>query len=156
MPKRTAYQRLPAQQQRFVDGLMLGNKATTVMRQLRPKLKRPDVQGAKWFARADVQAALQERKGEAAARSMLTQERWDEEVALIAYAKVARKDIKPADKNKALEMAGRRLGLYKDSAGERTPIGPGLTVIVQQVIASSPGPPALLQLAVSPRLPGPK
>lgn len=150
----TRYAKLAAIHQRFVDGLMLGAKGAAVVRELKPKLKRPDVQSAKWLARPDIKAALEERKALSTNRALLTQERWDEEVATIAYHKCRKSDIRASDKNKALEMAGRRLGLYKDSAGERTPIGPGLTVVVQ-VVQAALGPPALMLPAVSPRLPGP-
>lgn len=114
-----AYDALAPHLQRLVDAHMLGASGADVVRKLRPHVKHPNDLAAKWMARADVKAAVEERKAAAKAKAFLSEERWEEEIASIAHAKIRPKDIRPSDKNKALELAGRKLGLYRDTAGER-------------------------------------
>jgi phage terminase small subunit len=63
-PATSAYDRLPEPMQRFVDEYLAGEKPTTIARQLRPKAKTPSQTAWKWLRRPDVQAAIDERKGQ--------------------------------------------------------------------------------------------
>lgn len=154
----SAYDKLKPHLQRFVDLYVMGQKGAPAVRAINPRIKAPSVAAVNWHRRPHVQDAIAERTALVKERAILSQEKWDQAIADIAFVKHAKAKIKPEHSVRALELGGRRLGLYKDSAGERTPVGPGLTVVVQQVVQTSApaAPVATAGQRVDMRLPGPR
>lgn len=130
--------KLSARERRFVELVASGLDKTKAMRAMGFRGKRPDVAGSELGSKPRVQAALEEKLQELAADAKVTQEQWFAEVWSIASRKVKR--VTGSEKNKALELAGRSLGAFKDTAGEREIIGPGLTIVIQQAVQAGPGP----------------
>jgi phage terminase small subunit len=153
MPKN----RLSPRERRFVEELAKGKNQTQAIKATGFQGRRPDIAGAKLAAKPRVQEALTAILATIAERNQVTQDDWFREVWSIASAKIAKKAISASDKNKALELAGRALGSFKDTAGEREVVGPGLTIIIQQGQQTSHGhAPAPQALQVNVGLPGPE
>lgn len=147
--------KLSTRERRFVEEKAKGMNGVQAIEAAGFRGKRPDVAAAKIGARPHVAAALEAKLQQIAKNCGVTQERWFQEVWDVASTKIAKKHIAPSDKNKALEMAGRALGAFKDTAGEREAIGPGLTIVIQQ--GHAPLPAAAIPLAPGVALmPGPE
>lgn len=81
----SAYKALRPVLQRFVDGVLAGEKPTDVVRRLRPKLKRPDVLASKWLALPAVKAARAELAENALENVGITTQMIVRELARIAF-----------------------------------------------------------------------
>jgi hypothetical protein len=146
--------KLSARERRFIEHRAKGLNGVEAIRAIGFKGKRPDLAASKLTTKPHVQAALEELLAKLAKKAEVTQEDWFREVWGVASRKVRK--ITGSDKNKALELAGRALGAFKDTAGEREVIGPGLTIIIQQ---GGSGPLPANAVAVAPGvtlLPGPE
>lgn len=127
MPKK-----LNARERLFVEECAKGANPTQAVRKIQPTSRRPDILGSKLMAKPHVKAALEAKLAKLAEKVGVTQEEWFREVWGLASAKLpANKRVSEAGKIRALELAGRHLGAFKDTAGERETIGPGLTIIIQ-------------------------
>lgn len=151
MPKR-----LSARERRFVEEKAKGLTGVDAIKACGYKGPRPDLAASRLITKPHVAAALEAKLQQVAEKAGVTQEEWFREVWDLASAKLpARKKITEGGKIRALELAGRHLGAFKDTAGEREQIGPGLTIIVQQQVNAAPGAPATAAVAVG-LLPGPE
>lgn len=118
--------------------------------------ERPDVAASKLEAKPHVKAAVEAASQKLVDKLEVTAEAWMREVWSIAKVKIAASTVKASDKTKALELAGRAIGAFKDTAGERDKVGPGLTIVIQQAVNSAPGAaPAQATVAVG-LMPGPQ
>lgn len=81
----SAYEALKPALRRFVDLYLAGEKATNVMRQIRPTLKRPDVLASKWLALPAVKAAIAERRQNLLEAAGIHQEMIVRELGRIAF-----------------------------------------------------------------------
>lgn len=122
----SAYDALRPVLQRFVDGVLAGEKPTDVVKRLRPKLKKPNVQASKWLARADVRAARAER-GEQLLESVgITQQMIAREIGRIAFGDPRKlldeqgnpKAIHELDDEAAAMIAGVDVELVQETEGE--------------------------------------
>jgi phage terminase small subunit len=82
----SAYEVLKPALRKFVDGYLAGEKASHVVTRLRPKLKRPQELASRWLTRADVKAALAERRQNALEAAGIHQEMIIRELARIAFS----------------------------------------------------------------------
>ncbi len=83
----SAYESLKPVLRRFVDLYLTGEKATDVVRQIRPALRRPDVSASKWLALPEVKAAIAERRQNILEAAGVHQEMVVRELARIAFGK---------------------------------------------------------------------
>ena len=150
--------RLSARERLFVEEKAKGLDGVKAIIAAGFKGKRPDVAAAKIMAKANVLAALEAKLAAIAKKAEVTQEDWFREVWGVASTKIAKAKITGSDKNKALELAGRALGAFKDTAGEREQIGPGLTIVIQQAINGTAAPVTTTVAATPPAgfMPGPQ
>lgn len=151
--------KLTPRERRFIEERAKGLNGVQAIKAAGFRGKYADAAASKLLARPRVAAALEAKFQQLAADSKVTQEQWFREVWGIACTKIAPKHIGASDKNKALEMAGRALGAFKDTAGEREMVGPGLTVVVQQIVQQTPAAsrtPVAIVNHGDPRLPGPE
>lgn len=145
--------KLTARERRFVEERAKGLNGVEAIVAMGFRGKRPDVAAAKLSTKPRVRLALEQKLAAVAAKIGVTQEQWFAEVWAIASAKVKR--YTGSDKNKALELAGRSLGAFKDTAGEREIIGPGLTIVIQQAVQVGQAPAAPAQVTTFKLMPGP-
>jgi hypothetical protein len=122
--------KLSPRERRFIEHRAKGLNGAEAIRAMGFTGRRPDHAASKLMKKPHVKEALDQLLAKLAAKAEVSQEDWFREVWAVASAKV--KKITGADKGKALELAGRALGAFKDTAGERETIGPGLTIIIQQ------------------------
>jgi hypothetical protein len=136
-----AAKKLSARERRYVEERAKGLNGVEAIRAMGFKGRRPDIAASKLSMKPQVAAALEAKLALVAEKVGVTQERWFEEVWDLASAKLPkRKKVTEAGKIRALELAGRHLGAFKDTAGEREVIGPGLTIIIQQGAHAAPTP----------------
>lgn len=83
----SAYAQLKPVLRRFVDGYLSGEKPTHVVGKLRPKLKEPRYLARKWLGRADVQAAIAERRVNILEAADIHQEMIVRELGRIAFSR---------------------------------------------------------------------
>lgn len=140
----------------YVQQRASGMNQSDALRATGFKGKRPDVAASKLEAKPHVKAAVEAATQKIVDELKVTHEMWMREVWSIAKVKIAAGEVKPSDKTKALELAGRAIGAFKDTAGEREKVGPGLTIVIQQSVNAAPGA-APVQAAVAVGLmPGPQ
>jgi hypothetical protein len=126
-----AYRRLKPRQRRFVDAYLTGSSATAAARKVAPKSRRPDVMASKLLARDEIRAAVAERREKLIEMEELRAERVVRELGRVAYT---RAKISGSDKVSALKELSGIARLKPDEGIRQTAVGPGLTVVVQQVV----------------------
>lgn len=148
--------KLTTREKLYVQHRAGGMGKTAALRACGFKGKRPDVAAAKLERKQVVKTAIEAASQRQIEKLEVSQDAWMREVWDVATTKIAKKHIRASDKNKALELAGRALGAFKDTAGEREVIGPGLTIIIQQG-AAAPQPANAIPVAPGVTLmPGPE
>lgn len=150
--------KLSTRERRFVEEKAKGLTGVAAIKACGFKGGRPDIAASKMLAKPHVAAALEAKLQQLAEKAGVTQEQWFREVWGMASAQLPKRArITEGGKLRALELAGRHLGAFKDTAGEREVIGPGLTIIVQQGGAPAPAAPSAIPLAPGVTLmPGPE
>jgi len=131
--------KLTPKQMRFVEEYCLGATATAAARAAGYSQKNPDVAATKLRALPHIKVAIERKRAKLAQKFEVTHGRVMRELSTLGYARIPKDRINGSDKNRALELMGKHVGMWTKEDEQLQRVGPGLTVIVQTAVQAQPG-----------------